>query len=716
MSVPKKMISICGALGLLFGASTTFATTSENVYKTEKKRLGNLQEQIVKIEDSGVKKKEILTKFYNTKSKSYKANEVIVKFKNNTSIKKLGSMNTTLGLSNLKVLNNQGTHVLKFSNNKKMSDVLRDLNASPDIEYAEPNYIYQPSTIKDPLYKNLWGLKNSGQEILEQVGKKGIDINVEAAWAKTKGDSSLVIGVIDSGIDINHPDLKDKIWVNPGEVPNDGIDNDKNGYIDDINGWNFYDKNNNLFIRGEEDFHGTHVAGTIAAKANNIGVIGVAPNIKIMPLKFLGPWGGSESDAILAIEYAKAKGIKILNNSWGGEDNGQALKDAIKNSGTLFIAAAGNDGMDTDSSPMYPAAYDLPNILSVAAINNKGNLSSFSNFGARSVDVAAPGEGILSTFPIIEENYSTAYEYLDGTSMATPHVTGVAALVKSVNPSYNPAQIKDAIMRTTTKLSSLTGKVSTGGLVNAGKAVNFEADSEIPGIAWKGVSIQSTLDSNKDKNDVYSIKLLKGEKLKTTLKGDAGTDFDLYLYNESAKTVDSSDGIVASSEIANSSNETITFTAPKTGTYYLNAYSYKGTGKYTLAVTEGIGAGTYENKSQYFGYSGAWKNISDGSASASSYTSTNQTKSTVNIVFNGTGVSYKAIKNHKQGIVKVTLDGKSTTHSLYAANPKYKEIIFDKKGLPAGKHVLTIEWTGQTDPMARKTSTEINVDSITIIK
>ncbi|KZE64109.1 hypothetical protein AWM68_13465 [Fictibacillus phosphorivorans] len=719
MNVPKKIISVCGAFCLLFGTTTAFAVTSENVLqkvKHEKKVAGKIQEQIIKVETSAAKKKKILTYFNNNEAKNYKENEVIVKFKNNYSMKKLGATSTTLGLTNPKVLNKEGTQVIKFSKNKKMADVLRELNASPHVEYAEPNYFYKPTTVNDPLFSKLWGLKNTGQEILGQVGKKGIDINVEAAWAKTKGNTSLVIGVIDSGIDINHPDLKDKIWVNTGEIPNDGIDNDKNGYIDDVNGWNFYDKNNRLFIRGEEDFHGTHVAGTIAAKANNIGVIGIAPNVKIMPLKFLGPYGGYESDAILAIEYAKSKGVKILNNSWGGGENAQALKDAIKNSGTLFIAAAGNDGMNADSSPMYPAAYDLPNILSVASINNTGNLSYFSNYGVKSVDVAAPGEGILSTFPIMGGDYSTAYEYLDGTSMATPHVAGVAALVKSANPTYTPAQIKDAIMRTTTKLSTLTGKVATGGLVNAGKAVSFEADSDIPGIAWKEPSINTTLDASKDKNDVYSIKLLKGQKLKTTLTGDAGTDFDLYLYNDIAKTVNSSNGIVASSEIANTSKESFTYIAPKTGTYYINAYAYSGAGKYTLSVTEGIGAGTYENTSHYFGYEGTWSKISDGSASASSYTSANQAGSAVKIVFNGTGVSYKAIKNSKQGIVKVTLDGKSANYSLYASTPKYKQEIFNKTGLPAGKHVLTIEWTGQADPVARKTSTEVNVDSISVFK
>jgi subtilisin family serine protease len=348
----------------------------------------------------------------------FKKGELIVKFKPNKSIQSLGKSATTKGLKVNKVLDRKtGLQVIGFEDRKvSMKEMIRQLKANPAIEYAEPNYILKPSAVSDPNYKYLWGLKNTGQSIIGVPGKSGIDIKAEAAWTKSKGSTSLIVGIIDTGIDINHPDLKDNIWKNPGETPNDGIDNDKNGYVDDVNGWNFFDDNNNVYYSAYEDDHGTHVAGTIAGRANTIGVIGVAPNVKVMPLKFLGPNGGYTDDAIEAINYAKARGIKITNNSWGGGSYSQALYDAIKNSNSLFVAAAGNDGYNADTYPAYPAAYDAVNILSVAAIDNTGNLASFSNYGVKSVDVAAPGVSILSSLP---EN---SYGYYNGTSMAAPHV------------------------------------------------------------------------------------------------------------------------------------------------------------------------------------------------------------------------------------------------------------------------------------------------------
>ncbi|MGE0995225.1 S8 family peptidase, partial [Bacillus sp. GMa5/2] len=217
---------------------------------------------------------------------------------------------------------------------------------------------------------------------------------------------------------------------------------------------------------GTGDSHGTHVAGTIAAAKNNtLGVAGVAPQVKVMSLKFLGTNGGTISNAIKAIEYAKNKGVKITNNSWGGGGFSQALYDAIQQSNSLFIAAAGNNGNNADQTPMYPAAYNLSNILSVASITNKGSLSSFSNYGKTSVDVAAPGTDILSTLP------NNSYGFYSGTSMATPHASGVAALIQSAYPSYSPVEIKNKIMNNTSPLSTLTNKVLTGGLINAGKAL-----------------------------------------------------------------------------------------------------------------------------------------------------------------------------------------------------------------------------------------------------
>lgn len=606
MKKTRRLISTLAGVGLLFSVTSAVAA-NEDVPSAE-----GSQEAVIQIEEGQKDKEQFeFVKSVSLKprngellnaTREYKEGEVIVKFKPNKSIQDLGVTAQTKGLHTTESLDAAlNIQVLKFDRNvASVNDILQLLNNAKDIvEYAEPNYIVKPNAVSDPYYKNLWGLKNTGQVINGVTGKAGIDIKAETAWLKTKGRTSTVIAVIDTGVDISHPDLKDNIWKNTGEVPNDGIDNDKNGYIDDVNGWNFFDGNNDVFYSADEDYHGTHVAGTIAGKANTIGVIGVAPNVKIMPLKFIGPGYGYTSDAIKAVSYAKGKGVKISNNSWGGGAYSQALYDAIKYSNSLFVASAGNDGKNNDTTPSYPASYNLSNILSVAAINNTGNLASFSNYGATSVDVAAPGVSIFSTFPV-SFSYG-AYGYLDGTSMAAPHVTGTAALVTAIYTYQSPTQIKDTIMKTVTKLSSLTGKTVTGGLVNAGAAVNY-----------------------------------------------------------------------------------------------------------------GVPAGVYEDTNSNLKFAGSWLKVTTSSASGGSYKVANQAGASVQLVFNGTSISYKAFKDSAHGIAKVTLDGTVYNVDLYSSTPVYKTTVFSKTGLAAGRHVLKIEWTGKIHTGAKPTATKINVDSITV--
>ncbi|WP_233256491.1 S8 family peptidase, partial [Microcystis sp. 0824] len=306
----------------------------------------------------------------------------------------------------------------------------------------------------------------------------------------------LVIGVIDTGVDYNHQDLVGNIWTNPGEIAGDGIDNDGNGYIDDIRGWDFaYNDNNPSDVNG----HGTHVSGTIAGKGNNgVGVTGVAWNAKIMPLKFLNDQGsGSTSNAILAINYATAKGVKLTNNSWGGGGYSQALYDAINaagQAGALFIAAAGNDAKNTDTSPSYPASYNLANIISVASTTRTDALSSFSNYGLTSVDLGAPGSEIYSTTP------NNTYSTYSGTSMASPHVAGAAALLWSQNPTWTAQQVKDALMNTGDPLASLAGKTVSGKRLNVFNAL---AAANLPSVT---VSVSpATVQEDGTTNLVYTF-------------------------------------------------------------------------------------------------------------------------------------------------------------------------------------------------------------------
>ncbi len=369
--------------------------------------------------------------------------------------------------------------VVKLPKELSVEEAIELYEASSEIEYAEPDFIVKPSqttSADDPDYPKLYGLNNTGQT----GGTADADIDAPEVWYTTSGNANTIVAVIDEGVDINHGDLKNNIWTNPGETASNKIDDDKNGYVDDVNGWDFYNNDATVYDSGDGDKHGTHVAGTIAAEGNNsLGVVGVNWKAKVMPLKFLGPNGGYTSDAVEALNYTLAKGAKISNNSWGGGGYSQTLLDAINKadtSGHLFVAAAGNDGRNNDSTPSYPASYNSANIISVAATDSKDSLASFSNYGSTSVDVAAPGVSILSTLP---DSTWAAYGYIgdtygsySGTSMATPHVSGVAALLKSKNTSADDAILKDQILKYVDAKSNLSGKMVSGGRLNASGALS----------------------------------------------------------------------------------------------------------------------------------------------------------------------------------------------------------------------------------------------------
>jgi len=344
------------------------------------------------------------------------------------------------------------------------NDAMQTLNANDNVLYAEPDYeVHSFDRPSDPRFPDLWGMENNGQT----GGTTGADIRAVGAWATWTGDPNFRVAVIDTGIDDAHPDLEPNVWTNPTEIPNNGIDDDGNGYVDDVHGFNFLSNNGKST---DDNGHGTHVSGTIGAVANNrTGVVGVNWRCKVIALKFLSAGGsGSTSDAIRAMQYVLENGIRVSNNSWGGGDYSQALYDTIKEAqriGHLFIAAAGNDHVNNDVFPHYPSSYDLPNIISVAATDHNDELADFSNYGATSVDLAAPGVDILSTLP--DSRYGT----LSGTSMAAPHVAGVAALLMSRHPDWSWRQVKDRILSTARPVPSLDGKTVTGSVVNAAEAI-----------------------------------------------------------------------------------------------------------------------------------------------------------------------------------------------------------------------------------------------------
>jgi subtilisin family serine protease len=341
-----------------------------------------------------------------------------------------------------------GLERLRVGRGRSVEKTIEALLRNPNVLYAEPDYVVSKvATPDDPSYSSLWGMTN---------------IKAPAAWDVATGSASVVVAVIDSGIDRAHPDLQGNLWTNPDEIPGNGIDDDNNGYVDDVHGWDFHYNDNDP---SDIDGHGTHVAGTIGAVGNNaLGVVGVNWRVKLVALKGLGDTGsGLTSNLIKALQYARDKAIPISNNSWGGSGYSLSLYDAIWNlqaDGHLFVAAAGNDSRNSDSRPGYPASYNLSNIISVASITSSDTLSSFSNYGAQSVDLGAPGSSILSTLP------NGGYGTLSGTSMASPHVAGAAALLLSHRPGWTYGQLRETLLQTARPISALNGITTTGGTLD----------------------------------------------------------------------------------------------------------------------------------------------------------------------------------------------------------------------------------------------------------
>ena len=353
---------------------------------------------------------------------------------------------------------------------------MKALQVAGVAEIVEPDYLLSHSaTPGDQAFAQgwLWGLRNTGQN----GGVSGVDLGAPTAWDTTTGAAEVIVDVIDTGIRYTHQDLAGQMWVNSGEVPGNGVDDDGDGYVDNIYG---IDAVNGDGDPMDDNSHGTHCAGTIGAASNDgFDHVGVAWEVQLMACKFLSADGwGYVSGAVSCIDFAVAKGARVLSNSWGGGGHSQALYDAIaraRDAGVLFVAAAGNSATDTDSQPHYPSGYDLENIISVAAVDRRGDMASWSNFGRNTVDLGAPGVDIFSTVA----DSDSSYAYYSGTSMATPHVSGVAALVWAVDESLDATEVRSRLLNTTSPLSALDGRTATGGMVHAAQAVGGGDDNAL---------------------------------------------------------------------------------------------------------------------------------------------------------------------------------------------------------------------------------------------
>ena len=428
---------------------------------------------------TGVQTRSVST---NSSDSLFVANEVIVKFKSNSSSAARDSaLSNVSGVVAEKILTSamkrngdkDGVTLVKTSKNvQEAVGLLKKLGA---VEYAEPNYIYTIDEAANDTYftdGTLWGMYGSSTSPANQFG-----CDAASAWAAGHtGSGDIYVGIIDEGYMYTHEDLAANAGTNPGEIAGNRIDDDGNGYVDDVYGWNFAGNNNKVFDAALDD-HGTHVAGIIGASGNNgVGVAGVCWNVKLLSGKFMGRKGGTTADAIKAIDYfteLKKAGVNIVatNNSWSGSGYSQALYDAIERAnaaGIIFVAAAGNDGFNDDGLlASYPAAYSNSNIISVASITSTGALSSFSNYGPKSVDLAAPGSDIMSCVPLKSKgNVYSSYAFESGTSMAAPHVTGAVVLYLASHPGATVSETINAILSSAIPTASLSGKCVTGGRLN----------------------------------------------------------------------------------------------------------------------------------------------------------------------------------------------------------------------------------------------------------
>lgn len=366
--------------------------------------------------------------------------EFVIKFRNSSALKSFKILSKTMNIKSYQQIAKSEYFLVVHNSLQNDEWSLKMWQRLPVVEKIEPNYIYEAyEKPNEMLFVKMWGLNNTGQANDNMShGLAGVDIGAIEAWKITTGQKKVIVAVVDTGLSQDNLDFIDNLWVNEGELNGvDGLDDDANGYVDDIHGWNFINETNSY----QDNFgHGTHVSGVIGAMGNNsMGTVGVAWHASLMPLKALNDSGtGTLSQAVAAINYAIQMKAQIINCSWGSSVKSDLLEDVIQTAskaGILFVAAAGNNHYNNDLKPIYPASYNVDNVISVAAVDARGELGSFSNFGKKSVHIAAPGVSILST---VGKGVAT----MSGTSMAAPHVAGAAVLLLSEEPNLDAVALK----------------------------------------------------------------------------------------------------------------------------------------------------------------------------------------------------------------------------------------------------------------------------------
>jgi len=497
-------------------------------------------------------------------------------------------------------------------------EAIAALERDDDVLFAEPDgKRYARVLPNDPRFGQQWGLENTGQTLPPPpalgavTGTAGADIDAPAAWDVSTGSPSVLLAVIDTGVDLTNADLQPNLWANPRETQN-AVDDDGNGLIDDTQGWDFVDDDR---VPADLNDHGTHVSGIADARGNDgTGVAGVSWNATVVPLRVLDATGaGNISDAIAAYGYAAAAGVRVANLSFGGPAGSQAERDAIAAaSNVLFVVAAGNSGTNNDALADFPCNYDVPNIVCVAASDQNDGLAGFSNFGRQTVDLAAPGVNVLSTIP-------GGFDFFSGTSMATPMVAGIAGIVRSQHAAYSAVEVKNAIMNGVDRprgmvlydaFANLTGlprrALSGPFTVTRGRADAFGAlrastrnatprsDGNIDGARrMRGAAVTGRVSWPADANDVYRRRLKGGARYRVELRGPPGADLDLWVWRPGTTEiaqftrgcfVGRACPALAAQSGGEGSNERAEFTAREPGPYYVQVNGWYSGGRYRLRL------------------------------------------------------------------------------------------------------------------------------------
>ena len=620
-----------------------------------------------------------------------RTDRVIVTFKKGTTAAQKASAATAMGLTDGRTL--RGTRAGVYRLDPSRIDALRQLPKDWPVESIAPDMRMgrHLDPTDEPGWGLLWGLHNTGQPIRGDSGTANVDIDGLEASAISTGDPEVVVAVIDDGVDFSHPDLADRAWTNPGESgggkDTNGVDDDGNGYIDDVHGWDFCNDDNTVHDF-DEDFHGTHVAGTIAASLDGQGVVGVAPNVTIMGLKFLdtGTACGLTSMAIEAIEYAKSFGVVISNSSWGGRGSAedfQPLSDAIANSGMLFVTSAGNDGIDNDTDPFpaFPASFPLPNIVTVAAADLDGGIAEFSNTGATTVDIAAPGVDILSTLPA-DSFFPVGWGWMEGTSMAAPHVTGVAALIASENPSMRVTAgvgaLRSRLLTAAKSLPLSAGDTATGRMVDA----RFALDTVAP----------TALAPN---SHAFSVGSVLGTSSISTIVGWPAASDDasgIRNYTLEQQVNGGSWATAVSGTTARTAARPLTFNASHRfrvkAMDRANNFSGLVTGPIVLPKL-------YQEATSLATYAGTWSTATSSVASGGRARYATRAGASVSFRFIGRAVAVIAPKGSTRGSAKVYVDNVyAGTISLYRSSTVNKVVVFGRSWTANGTHTVKLVLVG----------------------